>query len=713
MSYQSPAILGATPLGGRLATVFANAGLRVRLYDKPSPIDANALGRTRINTLLSEYPSAALSVEASHRIDVRNYRDHLALLQSHDLIIDCSDDDLTQKQGLWVRLAPAFAKSATLISHLETSTIQEIASALPAGRRQHFFGAHFSLYHEQHRLLELITHDRSETRLRVPLEHYFQEHFDFTCVWVPESADAQHFMHRWATFMIGSAYHHAQKHQLSHQEVELLSALLIGRGNYGVAYWADVMGLERLHTFHQQALTNEPSHFAEQLHYPKRFVRLCQQGMFGKHSGRGIYDHHQYPAQWLNSPPKPPELDPETVRAIKSHDFKALCERQHPQAQFLRHYLLNNWAYAIQLSSRFTLTGEQLDRCGQQMFAWQQGLHELYQRFGGKALFKNQPLPYAMPEQWATRRNRKTTPHLPSQQPPPSHVSPLKSYPHSHSYQYSKRLMLWQPKTAQCTLSPADLQELLDALNHARHNQSALLIYHHGECFGAPLKIENKALLLAHQQLLNQVVMALRLNPFPVYASLSGQIHDHGYAIIMQTDTLLATSQSQLQLSAIHQGLPPLGGIWLEWLRRLPSIDEDSHLLQIHAIFKYLINNPNHSISDARNVGILRPTDPISHHLPQLIQATEQALQRWSQHQSPRSLRYGRASLNHSQLARLRVLSEKTAQPELYRAILPLLAHQHHNHSLSLSTLIGQELALLERLLTHPLPPSYSGNSDD
>lgn len=699
MPYQSPAILGATPLGGRLATVFANAGLRVRLYDKPSPIDANALGRTRINTLLSEYPSAALSIEASNRIDVRNYRDHLALLQSHDLIIDCSDDDLTQKQGLWVRLAPSFAKSATLISHLETSTVHEIASALPAGRRQHFFGAHFSLYHEQHRLLELITHDRSETRLHAPLETFFQQQLDCPCLWLPEAAPN---MHRLATFLIASAYHHGDQHQLNHQEVELLSALLFGRGNYGVTYWADVLGLQRLQVFYQQFQQHEAPHFASQLRFPKRFDALIEQGLFGKERGQGIYDHHQSPAHWLNRSPRPPKLDPETIRAIKHFDFKALCQNPHPQAAFIRAYLLNAWAYAMQFAAQLQLSGEQLDHYGQHMFGWQQGVHALYQRFGGKALFKTQTLPYAMPKVWTTRRHAQPSATANQHTPPPS-ATVLKHYPNSHSYQYHKRLTLWQPKAAQCTLSPADLQELLDALHHARHNQSALLIYHHGECFGAPLNVDNKALFFSHQQLLNQVVMALRLNPFPIYASIAGQIHDHGYALIMQTDTLLTSSDSQFNLSAIQQNLPPQGGIWLEWLRRLPSIDEDSHLMHIHSAFKYLINNPSHSVNDARHVGILRPTDPISHHRTQLIQDTEQALQRWSQHQSPRSLRFGRASLNPEQLSRLKSLAEHTAQPVLYRRLLPLLARQpsQHNHSLSLSTLLGQELNLLNECLTH------------
>ncbi|MDO4436288.1 MAG: 3-hydroxyacyl-CoA dehydrogenase NAD-binding domain-containing protein [Cardiobacteriaceae bacterium] len=713
MPYQSPAILGATLLGGQLATLFANAGLRVRLYDKPHPQDPNLLGRQLINRLLSEYPSASLSVEASSRIDVRNYRDHLNQLQSHDLIIDCSEDLLHQKQGLWVRLAPTFAKPTTLISHLESSRVQDLASALPAGRRQHFFGAHFTLHQPSQRFVELITHERSEMRLCEPLARYFQEALNCPSLWIPDQAN--HVVNRLALFLLTSAYHHATKHNLNHHETELLTQLIFG--HYGVGYVADCLGLSRLKMLYQQACEYEKPFFLAQMHYPKRFERLVQKGHEGRTKGLGIYDHRHDPAQFASPNKIPPPLDSALIEAYQQAHWQALTELPSNQAKFVRDYLENSYQYAMHLCEALKLDGNILDQLTRHAFGWNTGLYEQYQRFGAHhVLATSAHLPYAISRYWNPRRARKKSPEplpikaLTEKSALSAHLQLIKQYPHSTSFHYSKSLTLWQPKSHDCALNPAELHELLDTLQYARNNQSALLIHHHGNSFGQPfqaLSAQEHDMWLSHHLLLNQVIMALRLNPFPIYLSIAGQVYDHGYALLMQMDQILCNQDTHFHLTTLAQQLPSVGGVWLEWLRRLPSIDEDNHLSQIHSVFKYLLQNPSHQAPSARHVGILRDSDTLTHHTEQLRQLTESQLAIWSQASVPRSLRYGRASLSTTQLTRLLAYADRTANPSLYRDLLGLLNQQQQNHSISLSTLLGHELSLLEqRLFPHLFPLS-------
>lgn len=674
-TFQRPAILGATEMGALIAARFADAGVRVRLYDKPVADTPNALADAAINELLRMRPLPFAGHEAASLIDARNYRDHWNMLADHDLIIECSDDILSDKQSLLSRITPGLHRDAIILSATATLSVQAIARDLPAGYRPRFLGAHFFRPPRLHRGLELIPIQRTAPRTLERVQGFFRDLLGAETVIVPDSDNFA--ANRFLILAACSAFYHATQTGLSPATLTALSGLLCGYAENGQPGILAHTSPPHFHAIHARTPHSDRQYLGEKYPLPAWIHSAAQQ-------------HTASPPQQA--------IDRSVINAFQSRDWQTLHSLDHPQAQYLHRWLLDLWAAQAHLSEQLGLPASALDTLIRHGLGWPVTPHALYAAFSPRKILKTldetdkqtlQNLKWPRPR---AAEEQRQTPH------PFEHTASLcRDLPGSRSYRHEHDLLIWQPKNTAVSFDAAQLDELATACGDARQEHRLLLIYHRGEHFGTrhdwlhehrhhPARQEHAI------HALHSLIMALRMLPRPVLASVSGDIRDEGLAILMQADRIIADMDMRCELSALAQGIPPLGGVCFEWLRRLPALSATVHLEQIHAAISHCINYPDSiGVHRMREYGLVRTHDLFVMNRAVLPQITLDLTRSWLNARLPRSYRVPQPALDPQAIAQLDARAAHTRNPALYRHMLALFAADPATPMLSLSLTLRRE----------------------
>ncbi|UJF24484.1 3-hydroxyacyl-CoA dehydrogenase NAD-binding domain-containing protein [Suttonella sp. R2A3] len=708
--FYRPAILGATEFGAQIAALFANAGIHVRLYDKPHPEDPNFYAQQAIEQLYRMRPSPFTGVEAGNWIEARNYRDHRALLSEHDLIIECLDDDLVVKQGLLSRLAPVLARDVVVLSHSAGLSMKAVSQALPAWLRSRLLGAHFFRPPRFQRLLEVVRTERSEQRLHDQVCGYFTERFGLHVLSVPDTPD--YVSTRLVMMLMNAVFYHAERAQLDWANVEALTKMLIGRTTGGVCYMIDYIGLARWQQFSLNIPSADKEYFAERIALPSWLSALLAAGREGRAHYLGFYDYRHRPYYLLDLAGN--ELAQASVNdalllSFEQRDWSAMCALECAQAQFVCALLRDCWQIMAWVSQTSGQSGQALDDILTHGFSWQNTPYHLLQAFSpAKVLadteraYREGAIDYPVLRHWTRRSRRQVTTDV-RDNAFSDDARLLWRKTHSSAWVYHERMLIWQPNSVVVALDEETLAELLSACQEARLAQWYLVIYHHGEQFG----LESDLALggEAHQQeqtveRLHEVLMALRTHPHAVMISISGTLGDFGAAILMQADQVLCEAGVRWKLSAPMYRLPPLGVVWFEWLRRLPYLGQAHYLEQIHSVLSQSVTaHPPSDIHVARSVGILRVHDRVVANPAALAKMSKELADGWLTSRQPRTPRQAQYTLAHQEVDVLMQRALSSEQPELYRGLLRMLSGQRQNVTVSLRMLLKEELLYFARLI--------------
>lgn len=653
-----PAILGATPLGGMMAALFANAGLRIALYDRPFNEESpNHHAQSCLLRLLGDYPVPVLPVEALTFIATRNYRDHWQALAQHDLILDCSRDDARSKQALWTRLSPAFNPQAIRVSVSDHLDGHELLSAIPAGHRTRFLVLHPALPLRERRLFELLPTLRTEPRVLKRLHVFFSESLGRKVIELPEG---QHSVcARLFLFVLKSAFYRAQNLGLDLSYLDDLTSLL-GRSEAGIIHASQQWGWERLQRW--QALQHATDW---DLPFPEALPR----------------SQRRYP------------LAEQTQHALLQGHWKKLCEDKDLGAQFLAAHLQDTQHYLQYLQDQ-GVRREDLETVMRYGLGWSESAFEQLRRFSPTNMNRH-PLPSPYPLQLLRgKRLVKTT----TSQPFWAEGECVWQRPRSALWLYREQALIWQPREESASLDAVLLQDLLDATQQIQDKHRVFCLYQHGDLGRA--RSWRHAPPPPEQALLQALLLRLRLLPIPVLAAVSGQVYDYGSALLMQCDRCIYGADTRWHWSTLEEDLPPLGGLWFEWLRQLPFIDEETHQEHVHRTLKRLLSQKSMAILSARSMGLVHLDDDLLSLPEQLPKRTLSLLNQYLEHHAGhRRPRYGLLGLRPQSLQQLKQRAQESPRPALHRAMLTLLALQDDSHSLALSTFLRRESALFNRFL--------------
>ncbi|MBV7434688.1 3-hydroxyacyl-CoA dehydrogenase family protein [Cardiobacteriaceae bacterium TAE3-ERU3] len=709
--FQRPAILGATTFGAQIAALFANAGILVRLYDKPLPDDPNGIAKAAIEKLHSSHPPPLSGPETANWIEARNYQDHRGLLAEHDLIIECLDEDSSAKRGLWSRLAPFLARDCVLMSYSSGLSMNEISHALPAGLRSRFIGIHFFRPPRFQRLIELIPIRHSDVRLINKVADYFRGYFDFDVIEAPDRPN--YITTRLIIGLTNIAFYHFERSNISLPEFEGLTRMVGHCPIGGLCHLLDHIGLDRVIEGAKRSTPAEKMQFGEMLDISPWFEQLAEQGRLGRAAYHGFYDYSYKPYMLEDMDGQRHEsikVDADVYQAFRKRDWQALSQSSHPQAQFICALLRDWWQYALYLVADVGIAPDVIDTILIQAFSWETGLYKLSREFGlaeieascfadaKQEVLTYNPLPF-----WQHQRKvvaRKAQPSNPFI----SDARLLHKQEVSSSWVYQDKMLVWQPHKDTLTAEPALVHELLEACAYARQAELYLLVYHHGRSFGElsgwPDSEEALARFADLHHDLNELVMALHTHPRSVIMSFSGILGDFGAAIIMQADQVLLDVNVKWYMQASANDLPSMGAIWFEWLRRLPYLSRAQNLEQLYAVLSRIATIcPPEDVRRGRAMGILRAHDRVVLSRQKLVEVTAEAVDSWVKSFQPRMTRNAQYQLAPEDAATLYQRAELTDRPELYIALLNLLTAQKQNMTVSLQMLLEHEQALyMQRL---------------
>ncbi|SUO96292.1 3-hydroxyacyl-CoA dehydrogenase NAD-binding domain-containing protein [Suttonella ornithocola] len=705
--FQQPAILGATMMGARIAALFANAGYRVKLYERPFDKDyPDAAAEAAIDSLFQQTPSPFTGMEAASFIEPRNYRDHWIELQDHDLIIECYEDSLADKQDWLSRLAPGFAKDAVVLSLSMGECAAAIAKALPAGMRPRFMAVNFFSHPRLQRLVELVATDRTEDRVSERIQAFFRQSLGIRPVRV---LDTPNFIaNRLMVFAVNSAFYYAKQFNLSLAMMEALTALIMGHTHEGICFVLDRVGLNHFQKMVERTPEEDKQSFGEALHLADQIVVMIEIQRLGRHKNGGFYDYQENQPTFFEQRESLPES---LVNAFESRDWQSLLALETAEAKFVKAYLQNFWQFLMRVSELAEKNGTQLDDILLHAFQWTQGPYQLLQEFSPSVVYESTceakekgDINYSLSSLWR-RRTRQSKQSKDKQIDSfTAQAELIQENGFSKCYHYQDNLLIWQPKQELVSLDAAYLKDLIEATSLARKTQSALMLYHHGKQFGGGQTWQER---LAHpdafvptQIALRKAILALRMLPYPVMLSVSGKVIDEGCAIMMQADRVICSADVSWRLKVVEHQLPPYGGVWFEWLRRLPRLSIEMTRMQIHTVLKLIFaSNGINSVHAARDNGILRTHDRFVMDIEQLPEITYRTAKAWLDSGQRRPQRYPLYKLNQEDIKWFEQQSKQTAQPQLYLECVALLASLEQKNILSLRRFLLEEMALLQTKL--------------
>ena len=699
--FHEPAVLGATTMGGLIAALFANIGQRVKLYDRPLSGEHPEKPTFQvIDGLLQRIPSPFSGPEASSLIVPRNYRDHWNELGEHDLVIECYGDRPGEKQGWFSRLSPGIGKDAMILSLSHGDSVAEVANALPAGIRPHFLGAHFFFPPRLQRLVELIPTERTERRLIRTVADSLQEILGAVPVVV---ADTPNFVaNRLLVFAVNSAFAHARANDLPVGSLEMLSARLMGRKYGGLCFLLDQIGLDFYRASSERVPDGERRRYGELLVSPQVIDNFLLFSNTGREAGKGFYDYGKEPI-FCDSLAEPPQT---VLALLEAADWKGLCKASGKEAAFVRDYLRDLWQYMMHVSRESGFSGRQLDHILLHAFSWNSGPYALLQNFSPATVHATTrrdesagKLGYPVSGLWSRRCRSCEGGKTLEIDPFTQQCRLLGESTFSKVLSYHDKILIWQPVEKEFGFFEPMLHELSEAIARARKMHCALMIYHHGRRFGGakhwrrqPADLPDYA---REHRLLCNVIIGLRMLPYPVMLSVSGALIDYGCAIMMQADRVIYDVDVSWRLRAIEYGLPPVGGVWFEWLRRLPHLSPELARLQIHTVLARLLGDGGiNNLHAARELGIVRGHDRFAMNAAQMPKISQSVADAWLDIRQPRPLRYALRKLEQDDISYLVTRSEETALPALYRDCLALLGSENQKAVLSLRHLLHGEAQL-------------------
>ncbi|MDO4777356.1 MAG: 3-hydroxyacyl-CoA dehydrogenase NAD-binding domain-containing protein [Cardiobacteriaceae bacterium] len=703
-TFQRPAILGATPMGALIAARFADAGVRVRLYDRAGADAPNARAQAAITALLQMRPLPFAGQEAASLMDARNYRDHWSMLAEHDLVIECAGDDLAVKQGILSRIAPGLQRDAVILSISGGLSVEAIAQCLPAGCRPRFLGAHFFRPPRFQRAIELIPASRTEPRTQERVQGFFRDLLGAEIVVVPDSDNFA--ANRFQVLAVTSAFHHAAHLALPLEDVASLTALVCGRYDGGLIGLLDRIGWQRFCDIHARTPASDYALWGDKITLPPWIASMAERHGNARAFAGGLFagDNATAPAYHAAAP------DDMTLSAFRAYDWAALASLDHAHARFVCAWLGDIWTALAHVSRELALPPEALDILVRHGLAWQVQPHQLLLAFNPKKVLKTLGNPPSVLKSLKGRRNSEDSDARQLPNPFADKSRQWRDLRNSSSWRYQEGLLIWQPRHTRLALDRQTLDELATICTDAKQEHRMLLLYHRGETFGhahdwrqlhhsAPQEVAEESAALS------RLLMELRMLPRPVLASITGDVHDSGCAILMQADRIISDMDLRCHLAAPAQGLLPFGAIAFEWLRRLPSLTLTVHLEQIHAVLAHLINKQGGiGVHRMRELGLARAQDMFVMNRAVLPQMTSDLAHSWLNARLPRSYRVPQPALSAEALSLLAARADTLRDPELYRRMLTLFAADSATPMLSLSMTLARERELFLNQLAGNAP---------
>ncbi len=375
MRVSTVGVVGAGAMGSGIAALAASAGLRVVLLDIPGSPDRSGPAKAGLQKAIKAKPAAFMHIGATAQVRCGNTEDHLEWLADCDWIVEAIIELPEPKQQLFSRLEPLLKPSAIV----STNTSGIPMSVLLHGRsekfKRRFLGTHFFNPPRYMHLLELIPTPETDPAV-IGATRTFAERILGKGTVIAK--DVPGFIaNRLGVYGMVSTMRRMMEHDLTIDEVDGLTGLLIGRAKTATFRTGDLSGLDVLGHV-TEGLAQQTG---EDLALPDWVHALITNGQLGDKTGGGFYQKQKdgvLTYDWKNATYV-------AQQRMSGGDVGALIRQRHAarligardmggaQGAFLRDHLLDAAHYALTLASTLAFDIVSIDRALQWGYGWEIG----------------------------------------------------------------------------------------------------------------------------------------------------------------------------------------------------------------------------------------------------------------------------------------------------------------------------------------------------
>src|SRR5690348_2542532 len=343
-------VVGAGTMGGGIAALAASAGIPVVLLDVPaSGTDRSATARGGLERAKKAKPAAFMDLDRAGLIEIGNTEDHLNRLSDCDLVVEAIIEQLEPKRALYERLETTVPNHAIIASNTSGIPIGRLIEGRSESFKGRFLGMHFFNPPRYLHLLEIIP-TASTTKETLDAARRFSERVLGKGIVIAK--DVPGFVaNRLGVFGMVLAIRMMEKHDLSIDEVDVLTGVLTGRSKSATFRTADLSGIDVIGHVTKELAESTREDFS----LPTWVGQLISSKRLGEKSGAGFYKRvgkEIHTLDWRTDryapQQKPTSADLTRIAALPiDARFAAFRDWDSSEGRFVREYLLRFSHYVL------------------------------------------------------------------------------------------------------------------------------------------------------------------------------------------------------------------------------------------------------------------------------------------------------------------------------------------------------------------------------
>ena len=646
-------------MGSRIAAHFANAGYPVDLLDIVLPGQPrNAAALAGLEAAATQKPVGFFTAGARKLITPGNFEDDLGRVAGCQWIVEAVSENLAVKQALFEKVAAVRTPGTIVSTNTSGIPLAHIAEKFSEELRSHFLGTHFFNPPRYLHLVEIIPGPATAPEVLAFASGFCDLHLGKG---VAPCKDTPNFIANRIGCFFGAAIHKLTvEGDYTVEEVDALTGPLIGLPKSASFRLVDIIGLDVwahvLRNLHELAPHDPARHM---YHVPEFMERMIERGWLGEKRGQGFYKRvgkgaekeihaidlktlEYHPAQKVRFPAV------DTARQIENlpERLRTLVAGNDRAGQFLWKLLRDFFLYTAEVAPEIADRIVEIDRAMRWGFAFQLGPFEMWDALGVQATLARMKAEGCRPprqvehvERFYEAADRDGEPGTRYFDLAGGGFRELEARPGVLVLRDIKRARGVVKRNAGASL--VDLGEGVLCLEfHSKMNSlgddaaqmavaaveemnrgwEGLVVGNQGENFsvGANLML----VLLAAQEgewdeldaavrRFQKAGMALKYAPKPVVSAPFGMTLGGGCEIAMHSARVRASAETYMGLVETGVGLIPAGGGCKEMLLRLGEAKKAFEQIGYAKV--------SGSAAEAREMGLLRPTDGITMNRERLL----------------------------------------------------------------------------------------------
>jgi len=291
---QRVAVLGAGVMGSGIAAHLANAGIESLLYDivpkdaGDDPKARNAFALQGIETAKKSKPASFYRADGAALITPCNYEDHADLLATCDWIIEVVVERLDIKEKVFAWVAEHRHPESIVTSNTSGIPLADLVRSMPEEMRKWVLITHFFNPVRYMRLLEIVSGPDTDPAVVDTMADFCERVLGKGVVYAKDTP--AFIANRIGTFGLASVFRHMLDMDMTIEEIDAIFGPAIGRPNTAVFRLGDLIGLDTLaHVFNDLRKKATEDERRDWFELPSFVTRLIDDGRLGLKTGAGFF----------------------------------------------------------------------------------------------------------------------------------------------------------------------------------------------------------------------------------------------------------------------------------------------------------------------------------------------------------------------------------------------------------------------------------------